>query len=127
MTNDAAVGETIPGFSVRWRGYDCDRVDRFVRNIAIDRRRLDEAFARLDALIASRQDGRVDEIVAKAHRQADEIRTAAEQEARRILREAESQGEYLQYERLKASRREVERLETVRTDVEACLETALWR
>ena len=125
MTDDAAVAHTIPGFSLRWRGYDCDEVDRFVRGMTLDRRRLDDAFARLDALIASKQDGRVDGIVAKAHRDADEIRTAAEQEARRIIRDAENQGEFLQCERLKASRHEIERLETVRTDIEACLETAL--
>ena len=124
-TDDDAPDETTAGFRLRWRGYDRRAVDRFVRTVTADRRKLDETFARLDALIASRQDGRAEEVVANAHRQADEIRAAAEQQARQILRDAESQGDYLQCERLKASRREIERLALVRQDIEDSLETAI--
>jgi len=124
-TDDALPEEATTGFRLRWRGYDCHEVDRFMRTVATDRQKLDDAFARLDALIASRQDGRAEVVVANAYLQADEIRAAAEQDARRILRDAESQGDYLQYERLKASRREIERLALVRQEIEECLETAI--
>jgi uncharacterized protein DUF4115 len=124
-TDDDAPDETTAGFRLRWRGYDRQDVERFVRTVTADRRKLDETFARLDALIASRQDGRAEEVVANAHRQADEIRAAAEQQARQLLRDAESQGDYLQCERLKASRREIERLALVRQDIEHSLETAI--
>jgi vacuolar-type H+-ATPase subunit H len=81
--------------------------------------------ASLNALSADRQHERADVVVAMARRHADEIRTAAEHEADRILREAERQAAFLAGERLDAHQHEVERMAGLRKDIQSCLEAAV--
>lgn len=116
--------DLVPQFRLRWWGYDRNEVDQFVTEAAADRQRLQNSLTSLDAVGVNRQQERADEVVAMARRHADEIRAAAEHEADRFVREAERQAAFLQYERLHAHRRALDRITILRSDIESCLETA---
>ena len=114
----------VPDFHLRWRGYDREEVDRFVRESA-DRQRRRSGASHPDPLSPTRQNERAEEVVTMARRHAHEIRMAAEHEADRILREAERNAALLASERQDAHRRELDRLVAVRRDLEGCLEAAV--
>ncbi|MGH9255275.1 MAG: RodZ domain-containing protein [Vicinamibacterales bacterium] len=116
-------GGRIPDFHMRWRGYDQEEVDQFVKEITADRQR--RRAASLDPLSPGRQTERAEEVVTMARRHADEIRMTAEREADRILREAERRAALLASEQLDANRRDYDRIAGVRRDLEGCLETAV--
>jgi hypothetical protein len=118
------TGGPVPEFHLRWRGYDRDEVDRFIRESA-DRQRRRNGTSNPDPLSPNRQNERAEEVVMLARRHAHEIRMTAEQEADRMLREAERQAAFLASERHDSHRRELDRLAAVRRDLEGCLESAV--
>ena len=120
--NSVIPGAKFPTFRRRWRGYDRTEVDQFLSQTITDRQRLQESLARVDSLIANSRQDRASTIIAEAKRHAEEIRTQAEQRSRRLVQEAADQAEVLYYERLQASRRDLDRVTLLRRDVANCLQ-----
>lgn len=123
--NSVTPGADVPTFRRRWRGYDCTEVDECLSQMIADRRRLQESLARVDALMANSPQDRASAIVGEAKRQAEEIRAQAEQRSRRLTQETTDQAEVLYYERLQASRRELDLVKTLQRDVADCLEASV--
>lgn len=93
-----------PEFRTRWLGYDRAQVDQFLEQTAADRQRLHEGLARLDEL--ARQDpGGPTATLTLALREAQEIWATAEEQAHRLIQEAEDRAEFLQTEQLDAEAR----------------------
>ena len=112
-------------FRLKWRGYDREQVDEFLRQTAADRQRLQEGLAQLDAYMAShdRQTGHA--AIEAAERDAHDIRARAQEQAERHLRATAKRAEGLLSERLEANRLEINRLVTLRREVASCLETSI--
>ena len=123
--NSVMPGVKFPTFRRRWRGYDRTEVDQFLSQTIADRQRLQESLSRVDALIANSHQDRASTIIAEAKRQAEEIRTQAEQRSRRLVQEAADQAEVLYYERLQASRRDLDRVTMLRREVTNCLQASV--
>jgi hypothetical protein len=93
--------------------------------MAADRQHLQESLARLDALVASYGQDGASATIAAARRDADEIRARAQEEASRVLRQAADGADVLQRERLQTTRRELERLTSLRLEVAGCLDASI--
>jgi hypothetical protein len=93
--------------------------------MAADRQHLQESLARLDALVASYGQDGASATIAAARRDADEIRARAQEEASRVLRQAADGADLLQRERLHTTRRELERLTSLRLEVAGCLDASI--
>lgn len=123
-----------PGFHVRFRGFDRSEVVAALAKLASEneeaRREVDRLGTEIDRLQATVADQlgserHVQRALISASKVADDIRERAEDEARRIVREAEERGQ-LSVQRLKdqASNLEaqIEALLTRRQEVEASIE-----
>lgn len=75
--------------------------------------------------MGERHQARADQVLVMARRHADEIRAAAEEDAARILLDAEREGARRQEERLEAERRERARLAMSRSQIEASLDATV--
>ena len=123
------------GFHVRFRGFDRTEVVAALSKLASEneeaRREIERMGAEMDRLqvTVSEQIGNerhVQRVLVVASKVADEIRERAEEEARRIVRDAENRGQLLS-ERLREEARGIEnQIETLiarRRDVEASMES----
>jgi DivIVA domain-containing protein len=112
-------------FRFKWRGYDREQVDEFLRQTAADRQRLQEGLAQLEAYMASHARQTSHAALEVAEREAHDIRARAQEQAERHLREAAKRAEALVSERLEENRLEINRLVTLRREVASCLETSI--
>jgi hypothetical protein len=110
-------------FELRWRGYDRDQVDTCIRDLVSEQQRLQSRLATIEASHAIRHQEQADDVVALARRHAEEIRAAAEQEAHRLLRDAETRAAQLQADRLQTQQRHSETMASLHRDIEWCLTT----
>jgi len=123
------------GFHVRFRGFDRTEVVAALAKLAAEneeaRREIERMGAEMDRLqvTVSEQIGNerhVQRVLVVASKVADEIRERAEEEARRIVRDAENRGQLLS-ERLREEARgienQIEALLARRRDVEASMES----
>jgi cell division initiation protein len=123
-----------PGFRVRFRGFDRSEVVAALAKLASEneeaRREIDRLGAEMDRLQASvaEQHGserHVQRALVAASKLADDIRERAEEEARRILRDAEERGE-LAVQQLRdqahGTKGEIEALLAHRREVESSIE-----
>jgi len=119
------------------RGYDRAEVEAFLAETADDYEqalreadRLRDELARLQASLDEHREGErnLRNTLLTAQRLADEIRTNAENEAQRIVREAEGRADLLLHKaqlRLEEVQREIDGLRLKRRDVENSLESSI--
>jgi cell division initiation protein len=124
-------------FSSAMRGFDRDEVTGFLAEVADDyEQALREADRLRDELVraqASLEEHREHErnlrnTLLTAQKLADEIKNSAEQEARRLVREAEGRADLLLQKaqaRLEEVQREIDGLRLKRRDVESSLESTI--
>ena len=119
------------------RGYDRNEVDALLNEVADDyeqalreQDRLHQELLRMEALIAEHREHErnLRNTLLTAQRLADEIREHADQEARRIVEEAESRAELVFQQtqgRLEEVQRDIDSLKMKRRDVETTLQSAI--
>ncbi|HXE80507.1 MAG TPA: DivIVA domain-containing protein [Vicinamibacterales bacterium] len=119
------------------RGYDRDEVSAFLNEVADDYEnalreadRLRDDLARAQASLEEHREHErnLRNTLLTAQKLADEIRANAEQDAKRIVREAEGRAELLLQKaqvRLEDMQREIDGLRLKRKDVEASLESTI--
>jgi cell division initiation protein len=124
-------------FKTAMRGFDRNEVLAFLAELADDYEqalretdRLREALGRSEALVNEhRQHERnLQNTLLTAQRLSDEVKTTAEQDARRIVREAEGRAELLLEKtraRLEDLQREIDGLRLKRHDAESALEATI--
>jgi cell division initiation protein len=121
-------------FRTMFRGFDPNEVTALLEEIADDYEqalretdRLREEVARMEALLNEHRESErnLRNTLLTAQRLADEIRSGAEQDARRIVKEAEGRSELLLQKtqvRLDEVQREIDGLKMKRRDAETALE-----
>jgi len=119
------------------RGYDRNEVDALLNEVADDyeqalreQDRLHQELLRMEAVLAEHREHErnLRNTLLTAQRLADEIREHAEQEARRIVEEAESRSELVFQQtqgRLEEVQRDIDNLKMKRRDVETTLQSAI--
>lgn len=124
-------------FRTVMRGYDREEVEAFLAETADDYEqalreadRLRDELARLQAALDEHRESErnLRNTLLTAQRLADEIRANAENEAQRIVREAEGRADLLLHKaqmRLEEIQREIDGLRLKRRDVENSLESAI--
>jgi cell division initiation protein len=124
-------------FRVVFRGYDRTEVDALLNEVADDYEqalretdRLHQELGRLEAVIAEHREHErnLRNTLLTAQRLADEIREHAEQEARRLVTEAESRTEMVFQKtqaRVDEVQREIDNLKMKRRDVETTLQSTI--
>lgn len=124
-------------FRVTMRGYDRNEVDALLNEVADDYEqslretdRLHNELSRLEAVIAEHREHErnLRNTLLTAQRLSDEIREHAEQEARRLVEEAESRAELVFQQtqnRVDDIQREIDNLKMKRRDVETTLQSTI--
>ena len=124
-------------FNTRLRGFDRTEVVAFLAEVADDYEqalreadRLRQDLARMEALLNEHREHErnLRNTLLTAQKLADEIRENAQQEARRIVKEAEGRSDLLLQKteaRLEDIQREIDGLRLKRRDVEASLESTI--
>jgi cell division initiation protein len=124
-------------FSNALRGFDKVEVTSFLMAVADDYEqalretdRLKQEVSRLEGILGGHreQEKRLQNTLMTAQRLADDIRTNAEEEARRIIRDAEGRSELLLEKtqaRAEDVQREIDGLKLKRRDVEASIESIM--
>lgn len=124
-------------FSSAMRGFDKIEVTSFLMAVADDYEqalresdRLRQEVARLEGVVSEHRDQEksLQSTLLSAQRLADDIRTNAEEEARRIVREAQGRSELLLEKtqaRLEDVQREIDGLKLKRRDVETSIEATI--
>jgi cell division initiation protein len=126
-----------PRLKVVLRGYDRNEVDALLSEVADDyeqalreQDRLHQELVRLEAVIAEHREHErnLRNTLLTAQRLADEIREHAEQEAHRMVEEAESRVELVFQQtqgRMEEVQREIDSLKMKRRDVETTLQSTI--
>ena len=124
-------------FRVTMRGYDRNEVDALLNEVADDYEqalketdRLQNELSRLEAVIAEHREHErnLRNTLLTAQRLSDEIREHAEQEARRVVDEAQSRAELVIQQtqgRVDEVQREIDNLKMKRRDVETTLQSTI--
>ncbi len=124
-------------FKTAVRGFDRNEVVAFLAEVADDyeqalreTERLREALARSEALVNDHREHErnLRDTLLTAQRFSDEIKASAEQDAKRVLREAEGRAELLLEKaraRLEDIQREIDGLRLKRHDAESALESTI--
>ncbi len=124
-------------FKVVFRGYERTEVDALLNEVADDYEqalretdRLHQELSRLEAVIAEHREHErnLRNTLLTAQRLADEIREHAEQEARRLIEEAEARTEMVFQKtqaRVDEVQREIDNLKMKRRDVETTLQSTI--
>ena len=102
----------MPNFRLRWRGYDPEEVDEYLKKMVTDQRRLEERLAK--ALDSRGGDGpRVGDTPADDEPRTAEIQAQAIETAERIIQDAGEQTRLLHFGQLDAGTQTIERLSSL--------------